>query len=250
MQITKTLKPFLVKYKPELLMSIGISGFIAGSVLTVGATAKAVRLIDSEKKQLKRNLTTKEVVKLCWKCYIPPVIAMAASAPCIIIGNSINNKRNTALAAAYTLAETSLQTFKEETSKAIGDEKFKELEEKITQKKVEEAPSKNTVVLSCDGDTLFYDEYSGRYFKSNWNTLQRIANELNAKAISGCDVITLSDWYGEIGLDTILNSDNIGWSIFNGTKGLIDISLDSCITPENQPCGVIHYINEPKILFA
>lgn len=250
MNVGKILKPWVVTYKPELLIACGISGFIATSVLNVAATAKAVRAIDAEKNRLGRNLSNKEIVKLCWKHYIPSVVTACVSIPCIIIGNNINNKRNAALAAAYTVAETSLQTFKEETAKSLGEDKVKEIEEKVSQKKVDKTYDSSAVVLSGDGDTLFCDEYSGRYFKSNWSKIQRIANELNAAALGGSNTITLSDWYSELGLDTTTNSDNLGWDVFDGTRGLIKISLDSCITPDKQPCGVIHYINEPKVLFA
>lgn len=78
----------------------------------------------------------------------------------------------------------------------------------------------------------------------------KIANQLNAKAIGGYNIITLSDWFNEIGLDVTSDSDNLGWDVFNGPRGLIDISLDSCITPDDKPCCVIHYNNPPKVLFA
>lgn len=251
MNITKIIKPFVTKYKPELLISLGISGFIITSVVSIKSTAKSIREIDAEKKRLDRDLTKKEIFKLCWKNYIPPVITAGISIPCIIVGNKVNNNRNAALAAAYTVAETSLQTFKEETAKTMTEEKFKELESKVSQRKVEEAAPKSSAnVLVCGGDeTLFYDEYSKRYFKSDWNTLQRIVNELNASAMAGRDTITLSDWYSEIGLDSIINSDTIGWSVYNGPRNMLEISLDSCITPDNKPCAVIKYTNDPKPLY-
>lgn len=252
MNFGKSFKPFMTKYKPELLISLGISGFIVTSVLNVKSTIKAVKLTEKKEEELGRNLTGKEIIKLCWKCYIPSIITACVSVPCIIIGNKVNNKRNAALAAAYTVAETSLQTFKEETAKAMTEEKFKELESKVSQRKIDEDIQKSSAnVLVCGADeTLFYEEYSKRYFKSDWNTLQRIVNELNSAAMAGRDTITLSDWYSEIGLESIMNSDNIGWNVYNGPRNMLEISLDSCITPDNKPCAVIRYVNEPKVLFA
>ena len=43
-------------------------------------------------------------------------------------------------------------------------------------------------------------------------------------------------------------SDDMGWTIMNGTSGLIDIQVDSVLTPDNTPCGSIHYNNRPKML--
>lgn len=62
MDITKTLRPFLVKYKPELLIACGISGFVASSVMNIQATKRSVYLIEEEKKRLGRNLTKKKLL--------------------------------------------------------------------------------------------------------------------------------------------------------------------------------------------
>lgn len=247
--IQNVVKPFLVKYKPELLISIGISGFIASNFLTASGTIKAVRLVDAEKNKRKVDkLSKKDTVKLCWKCYLPSVVTVGASIPCIMLGNNVNNKRNAALAAAYTVAETSLQSFKEETTKLIGEEKTKEVEHNVNQKQVEKTYNK-ALVIEGDADSIFLDPISGRYFKSTWNKLQLAANNLNASAIGGGNEISLADWYDEIGLDRTAGSDEVGWTVFDGTKGLITISMDSCITTDNRPCGVICYDTMPKRLY-
>lgn len=252
MNLIKVIKPFVKKYKPELLISFGISGLIGGGIMNIIATKKSVEKIDAEKERLGRPLTKKEVFKACWKYYIPYAAATAVSVPCIIVGNSVHNRRNAALMTAYTVAETSLQTFKEEAAKSMSEEKFKELENKVSQRKVDESYPRagSQIIISEDGDSLFYDEFSGRYFKSNWLTIQRIVNELNARAISGGDTITLNDLYSEIGLETVTGADDIGWSVYDGPRGLLGISLDSCISPDNRPCGVIKFDMNPRALFA
>ena len=39
---------------------------------------------------------------------------------------------------------------------------------------------------------------------------------------------------------------NLGWTIADGKQGIIDISIDSVLTPDNQPCGSIRYNTRPK----
>ena len=58
MTINKTIKPFIIKYKPELLMSIGISGFIATSIFNIRSTIKSVHKVEEERKRL-------EMSKIC-----------------------------------------------------------------------------------------------------------------------------------------------------------------------------------------
>ena len=123
--IFKTLKPFLAKYEPEILMAMGISGMIFSTIWSVKATKTAVRKIDIKKEELNKDkLTLQEVVKETWKLYLPVVLSTAISVPCIIAGNRVSNKRNMALAAAYTISETALQEYQDKTKEVLGEKKY------------------------------------------------------------------------------------------------------------------------------
>lgn len=246
----KSIKPFIVEHEPEILMSSGIAGMIFVTAWSIKATVKAVRLVDKRKCELNTDkLSAKETFKTVWKCYIPPVIGTIVSIPCIVASNRISSRRNAALVAAYTIAETSLQEYKDKTKEIVGPEKEKEIHEAISKDKAITAPAPaENVILSDNGDILFQEPITGRYFKSNWNKILKAANELNAAAISGSDEITLSDWLLALGLSKTSVSDSLGWTVSDGKRGLLDISMDSCLTPDKIPCGVIYYNNDPKLL--
>lgn len=250
--IFKVIKPFLVKHQPEILMSMGIGGMIFSTIWAVKATNKAKDIVETQRNIRVLNgeyndFTKKEIVKLTWKFYIPVVASMAISIPCIVMGNRVSNKRNLALAAAYTLSETALQEYQDKTKEIIGDKKYEKIQESISQDGVTKTYSNSNVTLIGDGDSLFYEPLSGRYFKTNWNSIAKSANELNARALSNLSgVITLGDWYDILGLDGTDLDNEIGWSIVNGQEGIIDISIDSVLTPDNQPCGSIRYNTRPK----
>lgn len=250
MNIFSSFKPFAVKYKPEILMVMGISGMIFSTIWGIKATKTAVRKIDICKQKLKKNkLTIKEVIKETWKLYLPVVISTVISVPCIIVGNRVSNSRNMALAAAYTISEKALDEYREKTREVLGDKKFNKLQEELSSNKVKNTyPNlKDNVTLIGDGDCLFYEEFSGRYFKTNWNKISRAANELNAKALSDLSgVIMLNDWFGILGLDNTVLGDELGWTVTDGKEGIIDISIDSVLTPDNIPCGAIRYNTMPK----
>jgi len=59
-------------------------------------------------------------------------------------------------------------------------------------------------------------------------------------------VTTLNDWFYILGLESTELGDELGWSTVDGSGGIIDISIDSVLTPENQPCGSIRYNTRPK----
>ena len=246
----ENLKPFIVKHEPEILMTMGITGMIFSVIWGVKATSTAVRRIDIKKQELNKDkLTLSETIKETWKLYLPVAISTCVSIPCIIAGNRVSNKRNVAIAAAYTISETALQEYQDKTKELLGEKKYDKLQESISEDKVKKSypAGSSNVLLVGDGDSLFYEPLSGRYFRTSWNRISKAANELNANALSDmCGEITLGDWYDILGLPSTDLDDELGWSIENGKDGIIDISIDSVLTPENQPCGSIRYNTVPK----
>lgn len=251
--VLKTIKPFIAQHEPEILMTMGISGMIFSIIWGIKATGKVVKKVDNKKLELKKEkLTIEEIFKISWKDYLPVVISAGISIPCIIAGNRIANKRNIMLAAAYTLSETALQEYKDTTKTLIGDKKFEKLEEQISDEKIKKTYKEgiNNVTLIGDGDSLFFEELSGRYFKTNWNRISKAANELNARAMGDMSgVTTLNDWFDILGLENTLLGETMGWSILDGKSGIIDISIDSVLTPDNEPCGAIRYNTRPKQIY-
>lgn len=245
------IKPFVSKHEPEILMSMGIGGMIFSLAWGIKASFKAARAIDKYKKTYgKDKLTAKETIKLTWKLYLPTVLSVAASVPCVIMSNKVSNKRYAAIATAYTISEAALQEYKDKTKEIIGEKKTKQIEESISDDRVTKTYSGgNQVILTGNGDSLFYEPLSGRYFKSNWNDILKAANELNSEAITNMSgQTTLNDWFQKIGLETTEIGETLGWNLMNNSSNLIDISISSHITKDNVPCGAIYYNRQPVAL--
>ncbi len=245
------IKPFISKHEPEILMSMGIGGMIFSLAWGINASFKAARAIDKYKETYgKDKLAIKETIKLTWKLYLPTVLSVAASVPCIIMSNRVSNKRYAAIATAYTISEAALQEYKDKTKEIVGEKKTKQIEESISEDRVTKTyTGGNQIILTGNGDSLFYEPLSGRYFKSNWNDILRAANELNARAISNMSgQTTLNDWFEKIGLETTEIGETLGWDLMNNSTDLIDISISSHITKDNIPCGAIYYNRQPITL--
>ena len=118
---------WMTKHSPEILTGFGIAGMITATVLAVGATPKALKLIERKKKELglssEEKLTPVETVKAVWKPYVPAVVTTTVSAACLVGANSVNARRNAALAAAYHLSETALSEYREQVIETIGERK-------------------------------------------------------------------------------------------------------------------------------
>ena len=101
-KFARDVRTSLSRHSPAILMGIGIAGMVTTTVVAVKATPKALRLIEEKKQELDvESLTPVETVKAAWKCYIPAAVTGAVSIACLIGSNSVNTKRNAALATAY-----------------------------------------------------------------------------------------------------------------------------------------------------
>jgi hypothetical protein len=250
MNILSTIRPFLSKHEPEILMSMGICGLIFSTVWGVKATVQATKMVEKKESDTNKKLGVKDIVATTWKLYIPVVASMIVSVPCIIASDRVSSKRYAAMATAYTLSETALQEYQDKAKEIVGEKKDKEIKEAISKDNVDKTyTGNNQIIMTGDGDSLFFEPLSGRYFKSNWNTISKAANELNATAMSSMEgEISLNDWFEALNLPRTDIGDSIGWDIKFGPKHLIDIEISSHITKDNIPCGAIAYNNQPKPL--
>lgn len=247
----KTLNVFRVKHEPEILMSMGLAGLTFSVIWGIKSTIKAVELCSKRKEELKVDkLSTKEVIKTTWKLYIPVVASTVVSIPCIIAGNRVSSKRNAALAAAYTMSETALKEYQSKTKELIGEKKEQEIKNAIAQDQVNKTEDKQIkeIVFNDENEQLFLDPLSGRYFKSTWNNIQKIVNELNEQALSSVTgFYSLNDFYDRIGLDHTILGDEVGWGVPGFCPGcqLMKINMSTAKTKDDKPCGCVDYIYRP-----
>lgn len=247
-KMMKTVTQWTTKHSPEILTGVGIASGITTVVLAVKATPKAIKLIEEEKKDLKTDkLSPIETVKAAWKPYIPAVLTGAASVACIVSANSVNARRNAALAAAYQISTTALSEYKEKVIETIGEKKERTVREKVAQSRVEKKPASTTeVIVTKKGDTMFFDPLSGRYFKSDIEKIKSIVNDLNRRMIGGEQYMSLSEFYLEIGLQPTLVSDKIGWRI---DKAQIEIDYPAVKAEDETPCLSLDYLTVPEYGF-
>ena len=245
--LVNNIKKVVIKRSPEILTGIGIAGMISAGILAVRTTPKALELIREREDELKvEKLPVGETVKTTWKCYIPAVSTCILSAACIIGASSVHAKRNAAIAAAYKLSEKALIEYKDAVIETIGEKKELEVRDKMAEKRIEKDPvSKTEVIVTDKGSSLCYDSISGRYFKSDIETIKRAENVINKQMLSDM-YVSLNDFYDEIGLDFTKVGRELGWSV---DDGLIDIRFSSQLADDGTPCLVVEYCTPPRYNF-
>lgn len=234
------------KHSPTILTGIGIAGMITTTILAVQSTPKALRLLEEKKADISETekLPPIEVVKAAWKVYVPAVLTGILSTVCLIGANSVNQRRGAALAAAYSLSESALKEYREKVVETIGKKKEQAIRDDIAKDRVAANPVRE-VVVTDRGSTLCYDSLSGRYFKSDIETLRRTVNDLNHRMRDEM-FISLNDFYCAVDnpdLGPTKLGDRLGWNI---DKGYIDLGFSSQLTSDGAPCLVLDYTVVPE----
>ena len=228
---------------PEILAGIGIAGTVTATVFAVKATPKALRIIENEELDKQKKLTAKETVLATWKVYIPALMIETGAVACLIAASSVRLRRNTALAAAYRLSETALNECWGKMTETVGEKKVREIKEEICKSRADnDPPAENRVVVTKKGETLCYDAISGRYFKSDIETIKQAVNKLNYRLIQE-QFITLNEFYEELDLPDIKIGYDLGWLV---DKGLIDICFGANISETGEPCIAMNYEVVPE----
>lgn len=241
---------FTKEHNPEILVGLGVAGMMTSTVLAVKTTPKALDIIEDKKADLGVTyLTRKEIAQATWKLYAPSIGVGLASAACIILGTSNSIKRNTALATVYALSESTLREYQSKAKEMLGEEKSAELDREVEKSRVRkrevttvvETEGSEYIHHTGNGDTLVYDSLSGRYFRSSMNAIESAVNLIN-KSLLNDYIMTLNEFYNELGVPTIGAGSLIGWK---SDKELLEVSFESDVDKHGNPYLILSYKNRP-----
>ena len=200
------MKKFLRRNSSTILTCVGAVGVVATSVMAVKATPKALTLIDAATEEKGEKLTKFEVVKVAGPAYIPAIITGAATIACIMGSNVISRHQQASLMSAYALLDSQYKEYREKVDEIYGDEAGKKVRGEIVKDKY----TGDDLSLEDDKD-LFYDFFSGRYFKSTMEQVLRAEYEVN-RALYVNYSVGVNEFYEALGLEPMPEFENIGWS--------------------------------------
>lgn len=237
----KGVPKFLKKESPKILTSIGIAGMIITTITAVKATPKALQLVDEREIKDGKRLTTKEVVKTTWKCYMPATVTGVCSIACLVGASSVSAKRNAALATAYAISVQDLADYKKKAVEVVGEKKEKAIKDAVAKEQLERANVQNRdFIVTGGGEVKCYDPLTDRCFLSDMETLRKAENTLN-KRLRNEMIITANELFVEIGLDECDLGKNLGWDI---DKGDIEFHFSSQLI-NGIPYLVLGHSNPP-----
>ena len=164
---------------PAILTGIGVAGVLSTVALAIKSTSDAIYAINEEEARLNQYLTNRDKVELVWKLYIPTAASSALTIVAIIGSNRINTRRNAALIGLYSMADTALKEYQDKVADTIGKKKEEKIRDEIAKDKLDNNPVEGREILATGkGDCLFFDTLSGRYFRSDLETVRRIQSHV------------------------------------------------------------------------
>lgn len=239
-KLMRSAQRFTVSNSPAILTTIGAVGTITTAYLSGRAAFEA-------SKQLERgavhpdNLSTREKFEETWKLYIPAAVMGTLTIAAILCANRISAQRAAALAAAYAISERTLEEYKDKVLEKMGKRKEQEVRDEIAQDRVRRDPvTSKEVIITGNGKVLCYDDYTGRYFESDMETLRKAQNDINRQVIND-HYASLSDFYDAIGLPQTGVSDSVGWNLDKE----LELHFSTTLSDDNRPCIVITFEVSP-----
>lgn len=236
-------KRFLEKNAPTILTAIGGAGVVATTVTAVKATPKAIDILEEAKNAKGEELTTLEIVRVAAPVYIPSILLGVSTIACIFGANALNKRQQAALMSAYALANTTFKEYKSKVQELYGEEADTKVKNEIAKDKYEKVDSPKN-----DGLELFFDEFSGRFFRSTLAEVQRAEYDLN-RDLTMQEWATINNFYDHLKIPPVAGGDIIGWSTpMNGEmywQTWVDFSNVKMVDDDGLEYYIVRMFQEP-----
>ena len=231
-----------------VLTCIGGVGVVATAVTASKATPKALLYLELAKEEKGANLTPLEKFKIAGPVYIPSALIGAATLACIFGANALNKKQQASLMSAYALLDNSYKEYKAKVKDIYGEEGVQTIREEIAKDKYEEEKES-----ADDGRLLFYDEFSGRFFRSTMEKVRWAEYEVNRDLVMrgwAC----INDFYEYLNVPLLDSGYDLGWTPAMNSQDYwqewVDFSNAKSIMDDGTEYYIITMFQEPRFNFA
>lgn len=239
-------KLFLRRNGSTILTCVGGLGVVATSVLAVKATPKALTLIKNAEEEKGDKLTKLEAVQVAGPVYIPAAVMGTSTIACIFGANVLNKRQQAAITSAYALLDTSYKEYRKKVEELYGTEARDRVREEIAKDTYEDGPRD-------DNKQLFYDEFSGRYFESTIEEVQRAEYRVNRDLIMR-GYVYLNEFYEHLDIEPMISGYELGWSeggnLARYWQVWIDFTHNKTLIDDDLECHIITMQCEPYLDFA
>lgn len=231
-----------------------ILGIISAVVLAVKAGKESAEDIEEAKEELETDeLSFGEIVRVTWKRFLPVTLILVLTISCLVVTTNKLMKRYAALSTAYALTESYMKDYIQTTQQEVGAKKEQLIRDRIMEKRVNEHPvAERGTIDTGNGDVLFYDSITTRYFHSSMAAVKEAEKTL-AAIYQNEGELKLDEYTYTLGIGKYSTIGNyIGWKMsgnYDGTeKFRFEYSYGGHEKTGEPYCAIYFYDNMPTDL--
>lgn len=222
---------------------------VAGTVSSVAFGIKAgintgiyLRILQQEALDNDTEMpSSKQIFQEVYKEYIPAVGLGVLTVVCVVGAQSINLRKQAAVITAFSVTESALREYQERMS-VEAPSKDRKVRDDMARSAIEANPaSQAQIFLSGNGDQLFYEARTDRYFYSTMNKIDKAVNDINFRILNQ-EYASINEFYLEIGLKAISGGDDLGWT----NEQPLELDKSTHITDKDESAIVIDYVRPPR----
>lgn len=221
-------------------MGSGLAGMLLSVLSAIASTPAAMEILYHESSK-------KEKVKELAKCYTPTVLSFIGASICVVSSAGIQARKVSALTAAYTVSESTMQLYQKKVIESIGETKEAKIHDEMAKERLKLNPPPKDVIIQKIGNTICMDSITGRYFESNVDLIKKSFKFLNSRLFED-GTLSINDLFDELGLPTIKYGDMIGWDSQDFKNESFDCYFSTQLTENNQPCVIFEVYKTPKVI--
>lgn len=181
----------------------------------------------------------------------PPVAMATFGTVCIVAGHKIDSKEIVSLSALYQTSEKARRDYMDSVKKHLGEKKEAEIRDDYYQKRAEEkmpdGPDDRNIIHTGEGDNLFFDEGTGRFFRASTQWLDHCRHAISNEVFAN-DYASANELASLIGLEPTTYGNKLGFNSddLDPSTHLIDMRWNRCyMSPWGEPYAVLEYdVNE------
>lgn len=271
---------------PTILTALAVGGVILTGVLVAKAMPKALRDVENERQyrvfkaeekadkvsekfdadykkaydEAYVEITKKDIFRLTWKRFIPPIVAGILTISAICGAQHINAVRQAAMAASYELLRNSFDDYREHVREELGKKRLEDMEHEMHKSKVDEILANRPLTdkeldrLDVEaGAALFVDgRVTGHRFISTYEKVYRAVDDVNEMLSydsggGGYDFVsipTFLEMAGDMDNDFALGCEQLGFMALPFEKRLDRKSICEPVVGEHRghTCTLV-YLN-------
>lgn len=240
---------FCYRNAPTILAGGATIGVVATAIFAAKEKTRADELLEQYKAKQKAHGEEEkwfEKVKTVAPVYLPAALAGAATIACIVGGARISAGRLAVVTSLATSSEVALKKLNDKVVEIAGEKKAEDIQAALTRERTKDisVPEEDDEDVTCTtgGSALFFDEWSGRYFRSSRQAIDRAVNETNKIIMTGPLMYNdINSFYAKLGLRDVRNGDHLVWDIDH----MLDIIYTGGISEKGEPYAIMTFVHDP-----